>query len=323
MLLKTVCRFLIVFFLYPAVSSCGKQIILRRKFPDRSMLNSGIADGRMLQRFWGRRTFRRTTFISTRISPVLSVGHAGIIKMKRFKFYTILILGILHLSCIASPLLTVFHDNGIIEVKGGNYEISFFPGCMFPFRLVSNGKTLPEPVWLDRIVGMDGKQYYLNVERFAERRILSHTSQMFQMEMTGTYCLNDDISIPGNVKVTYQYKCLEDSISVDVRITNPEKILWKEVHVLMPGWSKFPWDKLVSDRPERKLNRSGFLHNNQYVSAVIGNSAISLHGGNVTGYSNPENKYYSYLSAFRCSKWDAETLEIKHLKIDFQKHTTF
>ena len=95
-------------------------------------------------------------------------------------------MGLLTAAGMAAPDLATVHGNGIIEVKTGSYELSFFPGCMFPFRLKTGGRTLPEPVWLDRIVGMDGKQYFLNIDRFAERKIVTNTDREFCVEMSGT-----------------------------------------------------------------------------------------------------------------------------------------
>jgi len=174
---------------------------------------------------------------------------------------------------------------------------------------------LPEPVWLDRIVGMDGKQYFLNVDRFAERRIVTGTDREFCVEMSGTYCLNDDVSNPGKVSAIYRYRCRPDGIEVDVRISNPEGILWKEAHVLMPGWKNNPWDRFAADDPSRTANKQGVLQGGQYVSAASGNATITLYGDRVTGCTNPQNRYYSYLSAFRCGKWKDTVLEIKGLKI--------
>ena len=183
---------------------------------------------------------------------------------------------------------------------------------MFPFRLKTGGRTLPEPVWLDRIVGMDGKQYFLNIDRFAERRIVTNTDREFCVEMTGTYCLDDDVSIPGKVQAVYRYKCRPDGIEVDVRISNPEGMLWKEVHVLMPGWKNNPWDRFAADDPSRAVNKQGLLQSRQYVSAVSGNTAITLYGDRVTGSTNPRNKYYSYLSAFRRWKWQDTRDRYRH-----------
>ena len=227
----------------------------------------------------------------------------------------ILFMGLLTAAGMAAPGFATVHGNGIIEVKTGSYELSFFPGCMFPFRLKTGGRTLPEPVWLDRIVGMDGKQYYLNVDRFAERRIVTGNDREFCVEMSGTYCLDDDVSNPGKVRALYRYRCLPDGIEVEVRISNPEGIRWKEVHVLMPGWKNNPWDRFVADDPSRTVNKQGILQGGQYVSAVSGNTAIALSGESVTGYTNPQNTYYSYLSAFRCLKWKDPAIEIKGLKI--------
>ena len=224
-------------------------------------------------------------------------------------------MGLLTAASMAASDFATVHGNGIIEVKTGSYELSFFPGCMFPFRLKTGGRTLPEPVWLDRIVGMDGKQYFLNIDRFAERKIVTNTDREFCVEMTGTYCLNDDVSIPGKVLALYRYKCRPDGIEIDVRINNPEGILWKEVHVLMPGWKNNPWDRLAAEHPSRNVNRQGFLQSGQYVSAVSGNTAITVYGDRVTGSTNPRNTYYSYLSAFRCWKWKDKVIEIKDLKI--------
>ena len=235
--------------------------------------------------------------------------------MKLLKTITILLMGLLTAAGMAAPGFATVHSNGIIEVKTGSYELSFFPGCMFPFRLKTGGRTLPEPVWLDRIVGMDGKQYYLNIDRFAERRIVTSTDREFCVEMSGTYCLNDDVSIPGKVQALYRYKCRPDGIEVDVRISNPEGLLWKEVHVLMPGWKNNPWDRFDSDHPSRTVNQHGVLQSGQYVSAASGNTAITLYGDRVTGSTNPGNKYYSYLSAFHCWKWKDKVIEINGLKI--------
>lgn len=235
--------------------------------------------------------------------------------MKHLKTVAILLMGLLIADGMAAPDFATVHGNGIIEVKTGSYELSFFPGCMFPFRLKTGGKTLPEPVWLDRIIAMDGKQYFLNIDRFAERKIVTSTDREFCVEMSGTYCLNDDVSIPGKVQAIYRYKCKPDGIEVDVRISNPEGILWKEVHVLMPGWKNNPWDRFAADDPSRTVNQQGVLRSGQYVSAVSGNTAITLYGDRVMGYTNPQNKYYCYLSAFRCGKWQGKGIEIKDLKI--------
>ena len=224
-------------------------------------------------------------------------------------------MGLLISACMAAPDLATVHSNGIIEVKTGSYELSFFPGCMFPFRLKTGGKTLPEPVWLDRIVGMDGKQYYLNIDRFAERRIVTNTDREFCVEMSGTYCLDDDVSCPGKVKALYRYKCKPGCIEIDVRISNPEGILWKEVHVLMPGWKNNPWDRFAADDPSRTVNKQGVLQSKQYVSAVSGNTAVTLYGDRVIGNTNPGNKYFSYLSAFSRGKWKDTVIEIRNLKI--------
>ena len=235
--------------------------------------------------------------------------------MKLLKTVAILLMGLMIAACKAAPDLAAVHGNGIIEVKTGSYELSFFPGCMFPFRLKSGGRTLPEPVWLDRIVDMDGKQYFLNIDRFAERRIVTSNDQEFCVEMSGTYCLNDDVSIPGKVQAIYRYKCRADGIDVEVRISNPEGIQWKEVHVLMPGWKNNPWERFAAEDPSRTLNKQGFLHGGQSVSAVSGNMAITLFGDRVKGYTNPQNTYYSYLAAFRCDKWKDSVIELKNLKI--------
>ena len=144
---------------------------------------------------------------------------------------------------------------------------------------------------------------------------MTSTDREFCVEMSGTYCLDDDVSIPGKVQAVYRYKCRPDGIEINVRIRNPEGILWKEVHVLMPGWKNNPWDQFAADAPSRTVNEQGVLHSGQYISAVSGNTAITFYGERVTGYTNPRNKYYSYLSAFRCSKWKDTVIEIKDLKI--------
>ncbi len=235
--------------------------------------------------------------------------------MKLSKTVAILLMGLLTAAGMAAPGFATVHGNGIIEVKSGSYELSFFPGCMFPFRLKTGGRNLPEPVWLDRIIGMDGKQYFLNIDRFAERKIVTSSDREFCVEMSGTYCLDDDVSIPGKVQALYRYKCKPDCIEVDVRISNPEGIQWKEVHVLMPGWKNNPWDRFAADDPSRTANKQGVLKGGQYVSAARGNTAITLYGDRVMGYTNPRNKYYSYLSAFRRGKWKDTVIEIKNLKI--------
>ena len=235
--------------------------------------------------------------------------------MKRLKTGAMLLASLLIAGCVAAPDFATIHDNGIIEVKTGSYELSFFPGCMFPFRLKTGGRTLPEPVWLDRIVAMDGKQYFLNIDRFAERRIVTGTDREFCVEMSGTYCLNDDVSNPGKVQALYRYKCLPDGIDVDVRISNPEGLRWKEVHVLVPGWKNDPWERFAADDPSRTVNEQGFLRSGRYVSAASGDTAITLYGDRVTGYTDPRKRYYSYLSAFRCGEWKDTVIEIENLKI--------
>ena len=235
--------------------------------------------------------------------------------MNLLKTGALLLMGLLTAVCMAAPGWATVHGNGIIEVKTGHYELSFFPGCMFPFRLKTGGRNLPEPVWLDRIVGMDGKQYFLNIDRFAERRIVTSTDREFCVEMSGTYCLDDDVSNPGKVQALYRYKCRSDGIEVDVRISNPEGIRWKEVHVLMPGWKNNPWDRFAAADPSCTVNKQGVLQSGQYVTAARGHTAITLYGDRVTGYTDPQNKYYSYLSSFRCGQWKDTVLEIKSLKI--------
>jgi len=235
--------------------------------------------------------------------------------MKFLKTAAILLMSLPIAVCMAAPGSTAVHGNGIIEVKTGGYELSFFPGCMFPFRLKANGRSLPEPVWLDRIVDMDGKQYYLNVDRFAERRIVTDNDREFCVEISGTYCLDDDVSNPGKVQALYRYKCRPDGIEVDVRISNPAGIPWKEAHVLMPGWKNNPWKRFAAGDPSRTVNGQGVLQGGRCVSAAGGKTAIALYGEHVVGYTDPRNRYYSYLSAFRCGEWQDTVLEIRGLKI--------
>lgn len=235
--------------------------------------------------------------------------------MKMLRTIAIVFMGLLAADSLAATPLANHHDNGIIEVKTGKYELSFFPGCMFPFRLKCGGKTLPEPVWLDRVVGNDGKQYFLNVERFAERRILSDTDQEFCIEMSGMYCLNDDVSVPGKVSAVYQYTCRADGVSVNVKISNPEGLQWKELHVFMPGWKNNPWSKYVSDEPARQVDKGGFLLRNKSVSVSNDSFTLTLHGSAVNAYTNPNRKYYSYLAALRCTNWSEKFLEVKDIRL--------
>ena len=50
---KTLCCLMFMLTTSAFVANCGEQIILRKEFVGRSMLNTKITDGWMLQRFWG------------------------------------------------------------------------------------------------------------------------------------------------------------------------------------------------------------------------------------------------------------------------------
>lgn len=238
--------------------------------------------------------------------------------MKLLKTGAMLLMGLLIADCMAAPDLATVHGNGIIEVKTGSYELSFFPGCMFPFRLKTGGKTLPEPVWLDRIVGMDGKQYYLNIDRFAERRIVTCTEREFCVEMSGTYCLNDDVSVPGKVLALYRYGCRPDGIEVDVRISNPEGVRWKEVHVLTPGWkTSFPASSCTVDGRTAVPDAAGFFGGSESAGILFPGGEWRLSGKSIRGYDNRDRRFWGYLSGFRQQDWDGSELKIPAIRMTF------
>ena len=201
----------------------------------------------------------------------------------------------------AAPLGTV-RANGIIEVRTPVYELSFFPGCMFPFQLGAGGKILPEPVWLDRIVGMDGTAYFLNIERFAERRILENDAAAFTIEMSGTYCKNDDVSIPGGVQAKYVYRCTPEEVALHVTVGNPEKRPWKAWHVLVPGWKKFP-------------GRNFIRRDADAVAATDGVTVMTLKGPGVSGWEDPRQISHSYLTGCRRGDWQDAVVTSGELKM--------
>ena len=62
--------------------------------------------------------------------------------MKHLKTAALSLMDLRIADCMAAPGFAMVHGNGIIEVKTGSFELSFFPGCMFPFRLKTGGNEV-------------------------------------------------------------------------------------------------------------------------------------------------------------------------------------
>ena len=207
--------------------------------------------------------------------------------MKSFVKYSIaLLLTAAAFTLGAAPMANV-RSNGIIDVKTPHYSLSFFPGCMFPFRPAAGGESIQEPYWFDRICGEDGTWYFLRVERFAKREILVNTPEQLKIRMSGNFCFDDDTSAPGLPGAVYTYTCTQDKVTLAITLQNPEKKVWKDVYLFAPVWQRHSWTDFTADQQTVKPSATGIPAKK---SASLGNAKhnITLFSGTSLLFADQE-----------------------------------
>lgn len=221
---------------------------------------------------------------------------------------------------VAAAALPVFaalgelRDGGLLEVRTPHYSLVFFPGHMFPVELkLADGTAFPDTVFFDRIVDAEKRQYYLRIDRFAERHIIRNDADTLIVELTGNYCLDETVTAPGRPQAVYRYECRRDTpeIRISATITRTDDTPWKEVHFLQPAWKGTPWIRFLADR----LPAADFRPVNGEAAAFTARRSAVLDDGKcafaitspagITAWNNGNRRYVSYLRSGFQSNWTA------------------
>lgn len=117
----------------------------------------------------------------------------------------------------------------ITTVNTNKLECIFFPGAMYPtnFRYL-DGTILPSVEFNDSIV-INNVTYYLNCDRWAEKKIIQNSKDKFVIELNGTFCTSAREYAAPNVKATYRYTFTKDSpeVKINAKVILPENTIAK------------------------------------------------------------------------------------------------
>ena len=111
----------------------------------------------------------------------------------------------------------------ITEVKTDQFECQFFPGAMYPTSFtLKDGSPLPQVRFSDQ-VKIGSNVYYLDCDRWAERKILENTQDKFTIELNGTFCTSAREYAAKGVKACYRYTFhrTKAEIEVEANVTMP------------------------------------------------------------------------------------------------------
>lgn len=214
------------------------------------------------------------------------------------------------------PFVTL-HRSQILDIKNNFYSISFFPGHMFPFQIKNaQGTPIPEFIWFDRVVADNTKQFFLRIDRFAERKIISQSDDHIIIEITANYCLNEEITAPGNIRATYRYECSANSpkINITATVMKDDDMTWTELHILQPSWRGNPWNTWTDNTGKTHLFKKAPSHlftSPEQASISNDTFKVTIEHDTVFGWNNASNKYYSYISAAKRTKWNAKSETFK------------
>ena len=111
----------------------------------------------------------------------------------------------------------------ITMVKADEFECQFFPGAMYPTSFaLKDGTPLPPVHFTDQIkIGKD--VYYLDCDRWAERKVLADTQDKFTVEINGTFCTSAREYAAKGVKACYRYTFhrTKAEIEVEAKVSMP------------------------------------------------------------------------------------------------------
>ena len=114
----------------------------------------------------------------------------------------------------------------ITAVKADKFECQFFPGAMYPTSFALNdGTQLAQVKFADRIkIGND--VYYLDCDRWAERKVLEDTQDRFVVEIYGTFCTSAREYVAKGVEAVYRYTFNRtgNEIEVEAKVTVPAEV---------------------------------------------------------------------------------------------------
>ena len=106
----------------------------------------------------------------------------------------------------------------VTTVNTGKFNCRFFAGAMYPNAFtLHNGIELDALKFKDRLViGKD--VYYLDCERWAERKVIEDTKDKFVIEMHGTFCTFRHEYEAKGVKAVYRYTFKRNSSEIEVEV---------------------------------------------------------------------------------------------------------
>ncbi len=116
-----------------------------------------------------------------------------------------------------SKNMAVYNElSWITTVKTDKFECQFFPGAMYPTAFALKDGTPLAPVsFKDRVViGKD--VYYLDCDRWAERKVIENSPEKFVLEIHGTYCTSAREYAAKGLKAVYRYAFNRNSSEIDV-----------------------------------------------------------------------------------------------------------
>lgn len=115
----------------------------------------------------------------------------------------------------------------ITVINTGKFGCQFFARAMYPNAFtLHDGTELDAVKFNDRIkIGKD--VYYLDCERWAERKVIEDTQDRFVIKMQGTFCTSRHEYAAKDVKAVYRYTFKRNSaeIEVEARVSLPQDII--------------------------------------------------------------------------------------------------
>ena len=158
-------------------------------------------------------------------------------------------------------------QSGFLTVNTGVFRCLIMRGSMFPVRfLAQNYQALDKIEWNDRIQ-INGKNYWLSSDRYAEQKIIENTAERMVIECTGTMCSKArEEEPPLTVKAVYTFTFIRNKpfVGVSARVEVGE------------GKEKFSAPVLLDVRTfnQRLLFRSGAMQINGRTFSKTGKVVI-------------------------------------------------
>ena len=231
--------------------------------------------------------------------------------MKIFYMLLISILGVI--SCYGKLALDE-PESGFLYVKNNYYVVKFFPGYMLPFEFeVKNAGKIQPFTYNDRLYDKETKRiYFLKKDRCAERKILLNTDEQAVIEISGTYCLDSEIAVPGKVNVVYRYTFYKKSpfIWIEAKIDRNKSQMKAALWFFHVAWHNPPYKQIVlgNSNKVQPFTRSYFKQKEIYL--VHNNIVFGMKSAKPTirAYVNKEEKYHAYLEADMTHLWKGTKL---------------